>query len=122
MRDLTVNHRVRVLIVDDHDEIRSSLRHIIEKKYEVVGEALNGREAIEATELLEVDVVVMDVSMPVMGGFEAARLLLKRWPELRLIFVSQHADPNYVEQAFHLGAHGYILKRLAGSELLLAIG
>jgi two-component system nitrate/nitrite response regulator NarL len=67
-------------------------------------------EAIEAAEQLRPDIAVLDVSMPVMSGFEAARVLRERMPEIRMIFASQHAEAHYAEEAFRLGAHGYVAK------------
>jgi hypothetical protein len=66
-------------------------------------------EAIEVAEQLRPDIAVLDISMPVMSGLEAARVLRERMPEMRIIFASQHADPTYVDQAFRLGAHGLLV-------------
>jgi DNA-binding NarL/FixJ family response regulator len=109
------------LVADDHETMRYMLRRFLEPDYIVVGEATNGREVIEAAEQLRPDIAVLDISMPVMGGFEAARVLRERLPETRIIFASQHADPAYVEEAFGLGAHGYISKRAASTELPEAV-
>ena len=87
----------------------------------IVGEAANGREAIEAVEQHRPDIVLLDVSMPVMNGFEAARVLRERLPETRIIFASQHAESTYVEEAFRLGASGYLLKKAAAAQLPEAV-
>jgi CheY-like chemotaxis protein/anti-sigma regulatory factor (Ser/Thr protein kinase) len=113
--------RPRLLIADDHDTMRYILRRFLEPDYIVVGEAANGVEAIEAAEQLRPDIAVFYISMPVMGGFEAARVLRDRLPETRIIFASQHADPDYVEEAFRLGAHGYVSKKAAAKELPEAV-
>jgi DNA-binding NarL/FixJ family response regulator len=112
--------RQRVLIVDDHENIRQTLRRLVYGG-EVVGEAGNGQEAVEAAERLQPDLVLLDIAMPVMNGFAAAQLLRERVPEARIIFVSSYLDPAYVEEAFRLGAHGYVLKRAATTELTTAI-
>ena len=113
--------RPRVVIVDDHETMRSMLRRYIESDCAIVGEAANGREAIEVVEQHRPDIVLLDVSMRVMNGFEAARMLRERLPETRIIFASQHAESTYVEEAFRVGASGYLLKKAAAAELPEAV-
>jgi DNA-binding NarL/FixJ family response regulator len=111
-----------LIIVDDDQGIRDVLRQILESsEARVVAEADNGRSAIEQAEIFHPDVIVLDVSMPVMGGFAAARELRQRMPEIRIIFLSQHTDRAYLEEAFRIGAGGFIAKRNASRELLDAI-
>src|SRR5438270_9288556 len=113
---------MKVLIVDDDSSIRSMLRWIIENKgNEVVGEAGNGQEAIEASERLRPDLVLLDISMPVMGGFPAARYLHEHFPGLPFIFVSQHREQVYLEEALACGARGFIVKSAAATELPTAL-
>jgi DNA-binding NarL/FixJ family response regulator len=113
---------VKLLIVDDSSEIRAALRKIAEQEHHlVVGEAENGREALGVFQAAEPDMVLLDVSMPVMGGFATARELRRIAPELLIVFISQHADDDYVSEAFRLGAGGYLLKSAIGSELIQAI-
>ncbi len=112
----------RLLIVDDDSATRYMLRSIVESEHTaVVGEAENGRAGVDATERLRPDVVLLDISMPVMDGFSAARELGQRFPEVRVIFVSQNADKAYVQEAFRCGAAGYVLKQAAATELLEAM-
>jgi PAS domain S-box-containing protein len=111
----------RFLVADDHETMRYMLRRFLEPDYPVVAEAANGREAIEAAEHLRPDIAVLDISMPVMSGFEAARVLRERMPEIRIIFASQHTEAHYVEEAFRLGAHGYVSKKAASTELPEAV-
>ena len=113
--------RPRVLITDDHEAVRQVLGLTVQPECEVVGEATNGEEAIAETERLHPDLVLMDVSMPVMGGFEAARQMRERFPQLNIIFVSQHAEKAFADEAFRVGAKGYVLKRAVGQELTDAI-
>ena len=113
--------RPRFLVADDHETMRYMLRRFLEPDYPVVAEAANGREAIEAAEQLRPDIALLDVSMPLMSGFEAARVLRERMPEIRIIFASQHAEAHYVEEAFRLGAHGYVSKKAASTELPEAV-
>lgn len=98
------------------------LRHIIESvEHSVVGEAENGQAGVHAAESLKPDLVLLDVSMPLMGGFPAARLLHMSMPETPIIFVTQHTESLYVEEAFQCGAKGYVIKRAAVTELPHAI-
>ena len=98
------------------------LRHIVEAdEHYVIGEAENGRAGVDAAENLRPDLVLLDVSMPVMGGFPAARHLHANMPELLIIFVTQHTEQVYVDEAFQCGAKGYVVKRAAVTELPNAI-
>jgi DNA-binding NarL/FixJ family response regulator len=107
-----------LLIVEDNPHIRQLLRAVVEEHDGVVvGEASEGRSAIEAAEKLPLDIILMDVSMPVMGGFPAARELLRRLPGVRIIFVSQHAERVYVDEAILCGAQGYVFKAAAVTQL-----
>ncbi|HSU32519.1 MAG TPA: response regulator transcription factor [Bryobacteraceae bacterium] len=108
----------RLLIVDDSPEIRSALRRIAEANdYDVVGEADNGKAALAWLTHVSLDVLLLDVSMPVMGGFETARRLKRIAPTLPILFISQHTEADYVDEAFRLGARGYLLKSAIASEL-----
>ncbi len=113
---------MQLLIVDDDRSIREMLRMLVQDMdCYVVGEADNGRSGIDEAERLQPQVMLLDVSMPFMGGFDAARTLKRRLPELRIIFVSQHSERIYAEEAFRCGAKGYVLKRAAATELPNAI-
>ena len=108
----------RLLIVDDSPDIRSALRRIAEANdYDVVGEADNGKAALAWLTHGTLDMVLLDVSMPVMGGFETARRLKGIAPTLPILFISQHTEADYVDEAFRLGARGYLLKSAIASEL-----
>jgi PAS domain S-box-containing protein len=115
-------NRPRLLIVDDDAEVRRVLRHIVQKaSCEVVGEAEHGKLAISLAEELHPDIIVLDVNMPVMGGFPAARELRRRLPHARVVFVSQHSNQMYISEAFSCGASAYVLKSSAATELPKAI-
>jgi DNA-binding NarL/FixJ family response regulator len=114
-------HSTRLLIADDDAATRALIRDSVEGGCEVVGEAENGLEAVNAAEQLHPDIVLLDISMPIMGGFTAAKQLKERMPDLVIIFVTQYPEPAYIEEAFRLGARGYVLKRLAVRDLVPAI-
>jgi DNA-binding NarL/FixJ family response regulator len=104
---------ISVLLVDDHAVVREGLRTLLkdEGDIEVVGEAKNGRQAVELTRKLRPAVVVMDIAMPVLNGLEATRMILNTLPRTKVIILSAHNDDAYVEQATELGAAGYLLKQ-----------
>jgi DNA-binding NarL/FixJ family response regulator len=93
----------------------------LEAECEIVGEAENGLAGIQADEELKPDVVLLDISMPVMDGFLAAESLKSSRPDVHIIFVSQHAERSYIEKAFRVGAEGYVLKTSAAEELITAL-
>jgi DNA-binding NarL/FixJ family response regulator len=110
------------MIVDDFPGTRAALRQVAEASdHLVVSEAENGEEALTLIPHLELDIVLMDVSMPVMGGFETARRLQLIAPNLPIIFISQHTETAYVQEAFRLGARAYVVKSACHLELDEAI-
>jgi DNA-binding NarL/FixJ family response regulator len=111
----------RVLLADDHTLVLEGFKKLLEEHSQVVGTVGDGRSLLEAAKRLRPDIVVLDISMPKLNGLDAARRLRKIVPQARLIFVTVHADSDYVNQAFQAGASGYLLKRSAGSELLQAV-
>lgn len=115
--------KIRVLIVDDHTLVREGVRAMLAlaSDIEVVGEAANGREAIEKTEKLLPDVVLMDLAMPILGGLEATRRISKQFPMSRVLALTQYDDSDYVIPVIEAGARGYITKMAAFSELATAI-
>lgn len=113
--------RPRVLLADDHMLVIDGLRRILEPECEVVGAVEDGRSLLKAAEQLKPDIVLLDISMPLLNGVEAARRLRKTVPAAKLIFVTMHADATYVTGAFRAGASGYVLKRCASMELVSAI-
>ncbi|MBS0184336.1 MAG: response regulator transcription factor [Nitrospira sp.] len=111
----------RVLLADDHTLVLEGFKKLLEEHCQVVGSVEDGRSLLDAAKRLRPDIVVLDISMPQLNGLDAARRLRKIIPQARLIFVTVHADSDYVNQAFKVGASAYLLKRSAGSELSLAI-
>jgi DNA-binding NarL/FixJ family response regulator len=113
--------RPRVLLADDHSLVLEGFRRILEDECDIVGTAEDGRALLEAAARLRPHVVLLDISMPLLNGIDATRQLKKASPEIKVIFVTMHADPAYLNEAFKAGASGYLLKRSAGSELIQAI-
>ncbi|HWF10583.1 MAG TPA: response regulator transcription factor [Bryobacteraceae bacterium] len=114
--------KIRILLADDHRMVRRGLRFILESQddMEVVAEADNGREAVEQTIALRPDVVIMDVTMPELGGIEATRRIRDAAAGTRILALSIHRDGVYVREIVRAGAAGYILKESADTELLAA--
>jgi DNA-binding NarL/FixJ family response regulator len=112
----------RLIIVDDDETIREILRSLVEELgAEVVAEADSGRAAIEQAERHRAELMLLDVSMPTMGGFPAARYLREHIPEMRIIFVSHFNQKGYAEEALQLGARGYLVKAFLMTDLAPAI-
>jgi DNA-binding NarL/FixJ family response regulator len=108
-------------LADDDAVIRYTINLIIKERCDVVGEATDGAAAVDLTNELRPDIVLLDISMPGMTGFEAAQSIRERAPDVRIIFVSSHTAPAFMEEAFRLGAHGYVVKGSATSQLPQAI-
>jgi DNA-binding NarL/FixJ family response regulator len=113
--------RPRLLLADDHTLLLEGIRLLLEPEFELVGSVEDGQALLAAAKTLKPDVILLDISMPVLNGIDAARQLRKLLPSARLIFLTMHSDPDYVTEAFRAGAMGYLLKRAAASELLTAI-
>lgn len=114
---------VRVLLVDDHELVRQGLRVLLEAEADilVVGQAQDGRRAIELAKRLRPDVVLMDIAMPLLNGIEATRQILDALPATRVLVLSAHGDEEYVERFEALGAAGYLLKESSFEDLAAAI-
>ena len=113
---------MRLVLCDDHRMMRDGLRVILENAgLEVVGEAADGREAVQLAEKLAPDIVVMDIVMPELNGVDATRAIHTRCPEVKVIGLSMTAEPRYVETLLAAGAAGYLLKSSAADELLEAV-
>lgn len=111
----------RILLADDHALVLEGYRRILEGSYELVGTVEDGRALLEAAKTLQPDVVILDVSMPLLNGIDAAAQLKKICPKAKIIIVTMHADTDYVRSAFEAGASAYVLKRSAVDELEQAI-
>ena len=115
--------RIRVLLVDDHTIVRQGLRALLEAENDiaVIGEAENGRQAVQLAQKLAPDVVVMDLAMPNLNGLEATRQITREVPVARLLILSSYDDDEYVQQVTEAGATGYLLKQTAATELIKAV-
>jgi len=115
--------KARVLLADDHAIVRTGLRLLLERESDflVVGEATDGREAVDWLSHEQADVVVMDVGMPVLSGIEATGQIIRRYHGIRVVILSMHRDETYVLRSLRAGARGYVLKEAAEGELIAAI-
>ncbi len=113
--------RARVLLADDHRIVAEGLRALLEPEFELVGIVEDGRAMLDSAEKLRPDVVVVDVSMPLLNGIEAVRQLKKKNKDIAVVFLTMHVDVTYAASAFEAGASGYVLKHSAPSELITAI-
>jgi DNA-binding NarL/FixJ family response regulator len=115
--------RIRILLADDHAVVRQGFKMILaaEPDMEIVGEAGNGREAVQLAEELRPDIVVMDVAMPELNGIEATRRLTASSPHARVVALSMHKDSVYVREILRAGARGYLLKDSPAPDLLAAV-
>jgi DNA-binding NarL/FixJ family response regulator len=114
--------RTRILLADDHLVVLQGLRKILDRpEFEVVGAARDGRELVEAAARLKPDVIIADISMPLLNGIEAVRQIRKQDPAAKVIFLSMHPEAIYAVEAMKAGASGYLVKSADDEELIAAI-
>jgi DNA-binding NarL/FixJ family response regulator len=115
--------KLRILLAEDHETIRDGLKLLINSQpdMEIVGEADNGRVALQLAQELLPDVVVMDVSMPELNGLQATKKLKQKCPQIKVLTLTRHTDDGYLQQLLQAGASGYVLKQSKSAELLRAI-
>jgi two-component system response regulator NreC len=118
-----MNEKRRILIVEDHTLLRAGLRALLlqDPNIEIVGEAENGRDAVQAVGLLAPHLVLMDLSMPGMNGIEAIMDIKRRYPETRVLVLTIHKTDEYIHESLRAGADGYILKDATHDELRIAV-
>lgn len=116
-------NKLRILLAEDHETIRDGLKLLVgsQPDMEVVGEADNGRVAVQLAQQLLPDMVVMDVSMPELNGLQATRKLKRQCPQVKVLALTRHTDSGYLQQLLQAGASGYVLKQSKSVELLRAI-
>jgi DNA-binding NarL/FixJ family response regulator len=113
--------RSTVLLADDHAIVVEGLRRVLEPEFDVIGVAADGRSLVTAAATLKPDVAIIDVSMPMLNGIEAARQIRKTDNHAKFVFLSMHPDVVYVSEALQAGGSAYVLKNSAGTEIPVAI-
>ncbi len=113
--------RIRVLLADDHEAMLDRVARLLKKECNVVGTVTDGQQALEAAQDLKPDVLVLDISMPVMNGIETAHHLKKAGIETCIVFLTVHDDPDFAKEALEAGALGYVIKPRIASDLMIAI-
>ena len=114
-------NRPRVLLADDHPMFLAGLRSLVESEYDVVGTVTDGKELVQAASRLKPEVIVLDISLPLLNGIDAGREIKKELPETKLLYVTMHANLAYLKEALVAGATGYLLKTSARDELIGAL-
>ena len=108
---------LRILLADDNDEVLAEVREVLGAEFEIIGTVTNGQDAVEAVRLLKPDVVVLDITMPVLGGIEALEQIRKINGHTRILFLTIQEANEYISRAFSAGASGYVTKRRLLSDL-----
>lgn len=118
-----MSQKISILIADDHTLLRSGIRALLEDEHDmvVVGDANDGREAVRLAALLKPNVILMDIAMPLLNGLEATRQIKREHPEINVLVLTMYDHEEYFRQMLEVGASGYIIKRVAASELVGAI-
>jgi len=116
-------NKLRIILAEDHETIRDGLKLLVNSRpdMEVVGEADNGRTALQLAEEFSPDVVVMDISMPELNGLQATKKLKDKSPQVKVLILTRHSEPGYLQELLQAGAGGYVLKQSKSEELIRAI-
>ncbi len=110
-----------MLLADDHEAMLNRVADLLAGDCDVIGTAIDGRQALDAAKRLRPDVLVLDISMPVLNGIETARCLKEAGVKTRIVFLTVHDDPEFAREALEAGALGYVIKQRIGSDLVAAI-
>lgn len=116
-----MNHFIRIVLVDDHKMVLQGMKALLEKEFQLMGELWEGDKVVPLAKKVQPDVILLDISLPPLGGFAIAEELKKRLPQMKIIFVTMHTEPTFIMKAFKVGGVGYVLKHNAASELVEAI-
>jgi len=111
----------RILLADDHSFLLAGIRSLLESQYDVVGQVSDGRALVDAALKLRPDLTILDITMPLLNGVDAARQIRKEWPDAKFLFLTMHASAVYLREAVEAGGLGYVLKSSATEELRTAI-
>ena len=114
-------HRIRVLVADDQQDVLDYVASFLDHEFEVVGAVADGQSVLHAAEELDPEVIVVDITMPTLGGLEVARELKKHASKAKIVFLTVHEDPELVSKAFDSGALGYVIKSRLMHDLPIAI-
>ena len=114
--------RVKLLLADDHKMFAQGLQSLLADDFELLGTVVNGEELVKAAQTLDPEVIIVDISMPVLNGFDAVRRIRANGCQAKVVFLTMHDDEALVAEAFRCGGSGYVLKQAAGEELVAAIG
>ncbi|MDH4187107.1 MAG: response regulator transcription factor [Nitrospira sp.] len=114
-------NKPKILLADDHTLFVEALQKVLEPEFHLVGSVGDGRALLDVAPKLAPDVILLDLSMPLLNGIDAAHQLHRLVPDVKIVFLSMHGDPTYVTEAFRAGASGYVLKRASATELIQAI-
>lgn len=114
-------NRIRLILADDHTMFAEGLKSLLDEEFELLGTVGNGQDLVDITQRLNPEVIIVDISMPVLSGFDAIRRIRDNGSEAKVIFLTMHDDDTLVEEAFRCGGSGYVLKQAAGEELVEAI-
>jgi DNA-binding NarL/FixJ family response regulator len=116
-----LTRRNSILLADDHSLILAGIRSLLDGHYDIVDQVRDGRALVDAAVRLKPDLVILDISLPLLNGIDAARQIKKVWPEAKLLFLTMHASPAYLKEAMGAGGMGYIVKSSATDELHSAV-
>lgn len=116
-------NKINILIADDHEVIHNGIRDILRSniRYSIIGNAYDGEEAIEKAIQLKPDIIFMDISMPILSGIEAIKIIIKKLPNTKILALTQHDENEYVVQILRAGGHGYLLKNSKKEEFIEAV-
>ncbi|HET9960686.1 MAG TPA: response regulator transcription factor, partial [Nitrospiraceae bacterium] len=119
---MTTNQlKPKIIVADDHRLVAEGIVKILDKEYAVVATPADGRSFVEAVERIHPDLALVDISLPLLNGLDACRHLKKTCPGVKIIVLTMHAEPHFVNEAFRVGVGGYVLKQSVGEELLFAV-